>query len=111
MNTAAIYVTPLSAVAETVRREGVTHLVTLINNETLVETPGPILAGNHLRLSMNDICDPQPGLVCPGERHVQDLIEFARAWDRKGPMLIHCWAGISRSTAAAFIARSRFVRG
>src|SRR4029079_3097901 len=24
-------------------------------------------------------------------------------WDRRAPLLIHCWAGISRSTAAAFI--------
>ena len=31
------------------------------------------------------------------------LVKFARDWDRKAPLLIHCWAGISRSTAAAFI--------
>jgi predicted protein tyrosine phosphatase len=33
---------------------------------------------------------------------VTDLIAFARDWDESAPMLIHCWAGISRSTAAAF---------
>ena len=27
-----------------------------------------------------------------------------RGWDRAEPMLIHCYAGVSRSTAAAFIA-------
>ena len=27
----------------------------------------------------------------------------ARDWDRREPMLIHCFAGLSRSTAAAFI--------
>jgi predicted protein tyrosine phosphatase len=31
------------------------------------------------------------------------LIEFAQLWNGAGPMVIHCWAGISRSTAAAFI--------
>ncbi|MCJ7527344.1 MAG: protein tyrosine phosphatase, partial [Methyloceanibacter sp.] len=31
------------------------------------------------------------------------LITFARDWDRQAPLLIHCWAGISRSTAAACI--------
>ena len=30
-------------------------------------------------------------------------MEFAQNWDRAKPMLIHCWAGISRSTAAAYI--------
>jgi predicted protein tyrosine phosphatase len=35
---------------------------------------------------------------------VAQLLDFATAWDRTGPMVIHCWAGISRSTAAALIA-------
>ena len=41
--------------------------------------------------------------MLPCETHVADLVQFARDWDRKAPLLIHCWAGISRSTAAAFI--------
>ena len=52
---------------------------------------------------MNDICEPRDGLVVPCEDHVADLIQFALDWDQKAPLLIHCWAGISRSTAAAFI--------
>jgi predicted protein tyrosine phosphatase len=39
----------------------------------------------------------------PCKEHVSDLVQFALEWDRKAPLLIHCWAGISRSTAAAFI--------
>ena len=41
--------------------------------------------------------------MLPCETHVEDLIRFALDWDRGAPLLIHCWAGISRSTAAAFI--------
>jgi predicted protein tyrosine phosphatase len=26
-----------------------------------------------------------------------------RGWDRTAPLVVHCWAGISRSTAAAFV--------
>lgn len=103
MNRDIIYVGPLSAVDTVVRSAGVSHLVTLINGETMIETPPPIVPENHLRLAMNDICEPQPGLVPPSEHHVGELIDFAITWDRSGPMLIHCWAGISRSTAAAFI--------
>ena len=62
--------------------------------------PSPVSA---LILSMNDICEPHDGLVLPCENHVADLVDFAMNWDRKAPLLIHCWAGISRSTAAAFI--------
>jgi predicted protein tyrosine phosphatase len=98
-----IYVAPLSLVQTTVADARVSHLVTLINDETVIDTPASIGPERHLRLAMNDICEPQPGLVAPCESHVSDLINFALAWDRKAPLLIHCWAGISRSTAAAFI--------
>ncbi|HXG79036.1 MAG TPA: tyrosine protein phosphatase [Methyloceanibacter sp.] len=98
-----IYVAPLSLVETTVADAGVSHLVTLINGETPIPTPPGIGPDRHLRLAMNDICEPQPGLVLPCETHVFELIDFARAWDRQAPLLIHCWAGISRSTAAAYI--------
>jgi len=98
-----IFVAPLSLVQTTVADARVSHLVTLINGETLIDTPPSIDKGRHLRLSMNDICEPRDGLVVPHEDHVADLIQFALDWDQKAPLLIHCWAGISRSTAAAFI--------
>jgi predicted protein tyrosine phosphatase len=103
MSPETIYVAPLSLVETTVADARVSHLVTLINGETAIPTPSGIGPERHLRLSMNDICEPQPGLVLPCETHVCDLINFARSWDRQAPLLIHCWAGISRSTAAAFI--------
>lgn len=52
---------------------------------------------------MNDISEPQRGLVPPNDSHVRELIDFVVDWDRQLPLLIHCWAGISRSTAAAYI--------
>lgn len=103
MSPETIYVAPLSLVETTVADAQVSHLVTLINGETPIATPPSIEPDRHLRLAMNDICAPQPGLVLPCENHVSDLIKFAREWDRQAPLLIHCWAGISRSTAAAFI--------
>jgi predicted protein tyrosine phosphatase len=103
MSPETIYVAPLSLVQMTIADARVSHLVTLINDETVIQTPEGIGAGRHLRLAMNDICEPQPGLVPPCESHVSDLIKFALDWERQAPLLIHCWAGISRSTAAAFI--------
>lgn len=105
MSRETIYVGPLSAVEDACRRTGVSHLVTLINDETMLETPATVAAGKHLRLTMHDIAEAQPGLLPPGEKHVAELIDFALRWEREAPMLIHCWAGISRSTAAAFIAQ------
>jgi predicted protein tyrosine phosphatase len=103
MSPETIYVAPLSLVETTIADARVSHLVTLINGETLVSTPASIGPDRHLRLAMNDICEPQDGLVLPCEDHVSNLVKFALDWDRQAPLLIHCWAGISRSTAAAFI--------
>ncbi len=100
----AIFVCPLSRLGETVDKTGARHIVTLINNETLVDRPERVEIGNHLFLSMHDICDPADGMVCPSETHVDELLDFVRRWDRETPIVIHCYAGISRSTAAAFTA-------
>lgn len=99
-----IFVSPLSLVHSTVADARVSHLVTLINGETLIDTPSTIIKDRHLRLSMNDICEARDGLVVPCEDHVAELIRFTLDWDQQAPLLIHCWAGISRSTAGAFIA-------
>ena len=42
-------------------------------------------------------------MVAPAAGHVQEVLRFAGEWrQEKAPLLIHCWAGISRSTAAAY---------
>ena len=40
----------------------------------------------------------------PCDEHVGRLIDFVRGWNRAKPMVVHCYAGISRSTAGAFVA-------
>ncbi len=69
------------------------------------ETPHPVYAPHrHLALTFNDINAPAEGMVSPAAHDAKRLVEFVRAWDRQAPMVIHCWAGISRSTASAFAA-------
>jgi predicted protein tyrosine phosphatase len=101
---ARIHVCPLSAVDTLIAAHAPSHVVTLINLDLMIETPAGIAPENHLKLGMNDIAAPADGFVVPCEAHVADLLRFTLAWDRRAPMLIHCWAGISRSTAAAFVA-------
>ena len=55
MTAETIYVAPLSLVATTVADARVSHLVTLINGETLIDTPASIDRDRHLRLAMNGI--------------------------------------------------------
>jgi predicted protein tyrosine phosphatase len=99
-----IHVCPLSRLPETVRASGARSLVTLINEGTPVKRPLAIAAGKHLVVTLSDIVEDAPGHTLPNESHVENLLDFVRKWDQLDPLLIHCWAGVSRSTAAAFIA-------
>jgi predicted protein tyrosine phosphatase len=98
-----ILVTPLSAVEDTIRRYRPSHLMTLLSPEHMIETPAGIEAARHLRLGVNDVSEVEAAEAPPSEHHVAQLIAFAREWTADAPMLVHCWAGISRSTAAAYI--------
>ena len=98
-----VHVCPLSAIHDIVTEAGASHLMTVINAHTPVDTPALIQPHRHLRILINDISLPQEGLVHPQPEHIDEILRFARDWDHAGPLVIHCWAGISRSTAAAFI--------
>jgi predicted protein tyrosine phosphatase len=98
-----VFVCPLSRVSETVIAADASHLVSLINHDTPVERPAAIREENHLFLGINDIIEPTDGMITPAEEHVLALIDFVTEWDRARPVVVHCFAGISRSTAAAYI--------
>ncbi len=97
-----ILVTPLSTLPQTLRTYQPSHLITLLSPEFMIETPSGFPAERHLRIGVNDICDPSLGGCPPCEDHISSIIEFARSWDTKRPLLVHCWAGVSRSMATAF---------
>ena len=99
-----IHVCSLARLYETVEQTRARHVVTLLKQTDRVVWPDGLAPDNHLVLGMDDIVTPVEGYVPPADEHVSKLIDFARAWDRATPMVVHCYAGISRSTAGAFIA-------
>lgn len=98
-----IKICSLARLNDTVTGCGARHVVTLVREEARVFRPHGIDPANHLWLQMDDIADTIDGMIPPGEVHVERLVEFAERWDRASPLVVHCFAGISRSTAAAFI--------
>jgi predicted protein tyrosine phosphatase len=98
-----ILVTPLSGIGEAIRRHRPSHMVTLLSPEHMIETPGGVEPARHLRLGLNDVADAGLSEAPPGAQHVDTLVAFGRKWDAAAPMLVHCWAGVSRSMAAAYI--------
>jgi predicted protein tyrosine phosphatase len=99
-----IHVCSLARLHETVQDTGASHVVTLIKDISLVTRPHSIAAENHLLIDMDDIIEELEGYVAPCETHVADLIRFIETWPRQAPLVVHCYAGISRSTAGAFVA-------
>ena len=99
-----IHVCSLARLHETVEETGALHVVTLLKDTDRVERPRTIVEANHLILGMDDIAVPMDSYVIPCDEHVTRLIEFVRGWHRTTPMVVHCYAGISRSTAGAFVA-------
>src|SRR5271170_1129886 len=99
-----IHVCSLARLRETVEDSGARHVVSLIGDEARLERPGCIAPENHLWLRLHDISAPLDGHIMPGAEHVADLLSFVRGWDRRTPLVVHCFAGISRSTASAYAA-------
>ena len=99
-----IHVCSLAALPEIVKMTGASHVLTVMGNVDQVQRPASVLAANHLKVSIDDITEPMEGYVAPSEAHVEQVLNFVRGWDRNAPMVIHCYAGVSRSTASAFAA-------
>src|SRR3954449_1571424 len=99
-----LHVCSLAALPETVKATGASHILTVMANVDQVQRPASVREANHLRVSMDDITEQMDGFVAPSEAHIEKLLNFVRGWDRTAPLVVHCYAGISRSTASAFAA-------
>jgi predicted protein tyrosine phosphatase len=98
-----IHVCSLAALPATVEATGATHILTVMGNISKVQRPSSVSEANHLMISMDDINEPAEGFVAPSGQHIEQVLAFVRKWDRAAPLVIHCYAGISRSTASAFM--------
>jgi predicted protein tyrosine phosphatase len=76
------------------------HVMSLVSPETVL----PLVPGQRLVLRFHDIAEPAEGLIAVQAEDIAAIIGFIQDWPGAAPLLIHCWAGISRSTAAAYIA-------
>ncbi len=87
----------------------VTHVLSILDPG--YPEPGDFAAyGPHKRLTLHfdDIIAPTPGMALPERHHVEALVEFGKGLaaavdDPLHHLLVHCHAGISRSTASMAI--------
>lgn len=96
-----LIVAPLHEVAGLVAVHHPSHLIRLASPGH-VDAPLADAPPYRLDLRFNDIAEQREGLTPPSEVDVAALLAFAEGWDGARPLLICCWAGVSRSTAAAY---------
>lgn len=101
-----IFVCPLSDLDATLRLSGARWMVSLMGPGKTSPRPRQVTAG-FLALEFHDIAAPRAGYLPATVEQIAELLDFFARWDQREPLLIHCWMGISRSTAAAVIAMAQ----
>ncbi len=86
--------------AEKLRPSRVVSLLSPYDSFPVFESLG---ADGHLQVAIHDITEDIGDWQAPAASDAEKVIRFVEGWDKAAPLLIHCWAGISRSTASAFI--------
>lgn len=99
-----IIVCPLHRAEALAAEHDASHAISLLAPATPYPSFRGIGAARHLKLSFHDIVQPMDGMSPPSSEDARRLVEFIADWPQERPLLIHCWAGISRSTATAFTA-------
>jgi predicted protein tyrosine phosphatase len=97
-----IHVSSLSALDGVTARLQNYELLTLLSPGHPETDWSAFACERHVRLAFHDIVEPMPGLTLPDRGMMQAVLDFGRHTKFHQPLLIHCWAGISRSSAAAF---------
>lgn len=99
-----IFVCPLSKVGAVVQLTGASHLISILESERLPNTPPGISPAAHLRIATDDFPSHQDASLSEkGQEEIGTLVQFAESWPKTRPLVVHCVAGLSRSTAAAFV--------
>jgi predicted protein tyrosine phosphatase len=87
----------------------VTHVLSILDPD-YPEPQDFATYGPHRRLTLrfDDIIDATPGMLLPQRDHIESLLEFGSGLasaegDPLAHLLVHCHAGISRSTASMTI--------
>jgi predicted protein tyrosine phosphatase len=98
-----IHVSSFSALEAVTARLQSCDLLTLLSPDYPAVDWSAYTCERHVRLAFHDIVEPMPGLTAPDRDMMQAVLDFGRNSGPEQSLLIHCWAGISRSSAAAFI--------
>ena len=98
-----IWISSLAAAPQLAQKLRPSRVVSLLSPYDTFPVFDGLAADLHLQVPIHDITADIGDWRAPVSSDAERVIRFVEGWDRADPMLIHCWAGISRSTASAFI--------
>lgn len=86
----------------------ITHIVSIYDTPGVFRTPVPCLGFNahsakKIHLQFDDCICSNAHYTAVSENQVQQIIDFANEIPLNAKLLVHCAAGISRSTAATYV--------
>ena len=99
----SIIVCPLSCAPEIARDKKPWRVISLLDPASRFPTLDGYGNDRHLCIAAHDINEETPGMDACCDLRMRRILDFVAGWRRETPILIHCYAGISRSTATAYI--------
>lgn len=98
-----IYVSSLSGLPRLAASLERFDLLTLLSPSAETRDWSELARERHVQLSFHDIVELRSDLIAPDANAVGAILDFGRGTAEDRALLIHCWAGISRSSAAAYV--------
>lgn len=97
-----IFISNVDKVPAMIHRHGITHVLTLLRGREINELalPRSFDRANWLHIDMDDVIHADSDFA-PSLEQVDQLIKWGLALPEDSRLLVHCYAGVSRSTAAA----------
>ena len=95
---------------------GASHVISILDpGHPVPEAFGSFGEHEKIELRFDDIIEEAPGLVAPQPEDIRRILELGRSLQAEPPatrrLLVHCHAGISRSTAAMSLVLAQALPG
>ncbi|MFN3233030.1 MAG: phosphatase [Alphaproteobacteria bacterium] len=109
MRVAALSICAMHDVHEAMDEIAATHLLSMLDHGTRVETPDHLHPRHHLHMHFSDT-DDRNDPNAPTINDIRRIHSWADDVPEDGRIVIHCYMGISRSTSVALGLMARHMR-